>query len=465
VMRTAAATEQLQKLWSALVAGPRALTQKEVVALGGLLYRAFVEAFEEEPRDAEKWHRSFALNQLALQGKYGASQLAIATNDEKVRAALEARFGGLVDALLMKQGLVVDPPTRFKLLQEAARQLSAASDRLSRNAEGDYSPDTHANTLPQWQSGGGKALPSISGLFADWCARVVPAKGVAKSTEKGYRHTFTAFIAFLGHDKFEKLDDTSVIRYAEYRVASGTNPRTVNEGDLSALKSVFGWGAKSKRIPFNPAQGVRVPEGKKLRLRERGFSDDEAAAILKASLAYQKTPQESVEVAAAKKWVPWLCAFTGARVGEMVQLHRKHVTQHKAGYWQVRITPDDGGSVKTKSFRTVPLHPQLEELGFIEFVKSRSEGPLFAKPGKRSSRGGVKNRLQEFTRKIVQDPNVQPNHGWRHRFITQARRYHLSDERRRMITGHVGKSVDETDYGDAAGLYEEICKLPKVDLT
>jgi integrase len=193
-------------------------------------------------------------------------------------------------------------------------------------------------------------------------------------------------------------------------LGQGIDPRTVNDGDLSALKSVFEWARKTKRIPFNPAQGVRVPEGKKVRVRERGFNDDEAATILKASLAYQKTPNESVEVAAAKKWAPWLCAFTGARVGEIVQLHRKHIAQTKEGHWEVRITPADGGAVKTKTFRHVPVHPQLIELGFVEFVQSRSEGPLFQRPGKATGgRGGVQNRLQEFVRALVPDRNVQPN--------------------------------------------------------
>ncbi len=31
---------------------------------------------------------------------------------------------------------------------------------------------------------------------------------------------------------------------------------------------------------------------------------------------------------------------------------------------------------------------------------------------------GLKNRLAEFARKIVPDPNVAPDHGWRHRFKT-----------------------------------------------
>ena len=33
-----------------------------------------------------------------------------------------------------------------------------------------------------------------------------------------------------------------------------------------------------------------------------------------------------------------------------------------------------------------------------------------------------------------------------------------------MITGHVGEGIDETGYGEPAGLFAEVCKLPHYDL-
>ena len=74
---------------------------------------------------------------------------------------------------------------------------------------------------------------------------------------------------------------------------------------------------------------------------------------------------------------------------------------------------------------------------------------------------GVKNRLQEFAREVVTDRRVQPNHGWRHRFITLCRQHGVDREITRMITGHEGEGVDEEGYGDPAGRYREICKLPR----
>jgi integrase len=108
------------------------------------------------------------------------------------------------------------------------------------------------------------------------------------------------------------------------------------------------------------------------------------------------------------------------------------------------------------------------KLGFVAFVEASADGYLFLNAKTKEAAKGrlqaLKNRMTQFVRTIVTDPRVQPNHGWRHRFITLARRYGMDQEIRRMITGHAGKGVDERIYGDAEGLYREICKLPCYEL-
>jgi len=107
---------------------------------------------------------------------------------------------------------------------------------------------------------------------------------------------------------------------------------------------------------------------------------------------------------AAKRWVPWLCAFTGARVGEMAQLRKEDIT-HRNGCWIVRITPE-AGPVKTNEAREVVLHPQVVSLGFPDFVEGAPDGPLFltlAASGDVSGPlQGLKNRLTEFARQSYQ---------------------------------------------------------------
>jgi integrase len=174
--------------------------------------------------------------------------------------------------------------------------------------------------------------------------------------------------------------------------------------------------------------------------------------------------------------VQWAQGVCGALAGQGIAIDGKSLRgsrsaarglgalQHLVSAYILRLTPE-AGTVNGRRFRDVPLHPHLVELGFPAFVETSAEGYLFIAPTKKGGWRGtwqaVKNRVGEFVREVVSDPQVQPNHGWRHRFITLCREHGVDQEIRRMITGHKGEGVDEVVYGDPAGLYREVCKLPR----
>jgi integrase len=173
---------------------------------------------------------------------------------------------------------------------------------------------------------------------------------------------------------------------------------------------------------------------------------------------------ERPETFAAKRWVPWLCAYTGARVGELAQL-RKEDIQREGKHWTITITPD-AGTVKNNEARTVVLHPHLIELGFIKFVQAAPSGHLFIRP---SSKGdvlgplqGLKNRLAEFARAVVPDRNVAPNHGWRHRFKTVGIEAGIEHRILDAIQGQRPRNVAE-GYGEVTIKTQAgaIAKLPR----
>src|SRR6476620_1146066 len=104
----------------------------------------------------------------------------------------------------------------------------------------------------------------------------------------------------------------------------------------------------------------------------RSFTPSEASTILKASLAYERptTPTER-----ARRGVPWLCAYSGARSGEITQLRGSDI-EDRNGLYVRTITPD-AGTTKSGKTRTVPLHEHIVAQGFIEMVKQVGKGALF----------------------------------------------------------------------------------------
>lgn len=186
-------------------------------------------------------------------------------------------------------------------------------------------------------------------------------------------------VTFLKHDTASRVTTEDVIRFKDYRVQSGVSPKTVKDSDLAGLKTVFGWAVTNRRMALNPAEGITIKVGKPRKLRSKGFYETEASDILRHALT-SKPGREALKLAAAKRWVPWLCAFTGGRVGEMLQL-RKQDVRREGNLWVVHVTPE-AGPVKTDEARDVVLHQQLLDVGFAEFYQEAKPGYLFIDPAR-----------------------------------------------------------------------------------
>lgn len=125
-------------------------------------------------------------------------------------------------------------------------------------------------------------------------------------------------------------------------------------------------------------------------------------------------------------------AYSGARAGEVLQPREQDVRQGAdTGIWLMDFAPGAGRVKNKSSRRIVPLHDHLIELGFIEWVEKMPAGRLFYEDregeetdGKRSRKSVAVNRLGDWIRddlqiEAVRAGEVQPNHGWRHRFTLE----------------------------------------------
>ncbi len=295
---------------------------------------------------------------------------------------------------------------------------------------------------------------------------------LAPATVKSYRRQFAVFQSHVGHDDARAISKADIAIWKDKLLAGGGSsgkrltPKSVGDTYLAVVRAVFAWGVANDHVDANPAVGVTVKKSVKTRLRStKGLDDSEALTILRATLT-EPPPKLSPKRAFARRWVPWICAYTGARVNEITQLRAEDVTL-RDGQWTIRITPE-AGPVKDRNVRTVALHPHLVEQGFCVVV-GMAEGPLFYDPTMRKGGSAAHHQskkvgeyLARWVRSLgVDDPDVAPNHGWRHRFKTQARDLRLMADVVRFIQGHAPNGVEET-YGDVSvsATFAEISRIP-----
>lgn len=413
---------EVERAIAALRAGPQPLSQKQISALSGELYFVFARGMEDNPDlTPEGWLRVAIWNDQARDGRYGTGPLRIGKEAQQ-RASMEERFGKMVDSFLAKRGFNVDDDSRWRLLDRASIDLAEAAKKLSRNAEGDYTPDEYAKRFPAFEQPCSDTPPhSLTELVKAW-RKAAEDRGVKKRDADRIDSRFRKLIAFLKHDDARRVTRKDIIRWRDQRQSQGIESKTINDSDIASFSNVFNWGVERGWLDQNPAEKTAIKSKRqKAQNREKYFSPSEIAAILRQAAATVGSDREDRKTTAAKRWVPWLLAYSGARVAEMVQLRKQDVRKDDEHGWIIRLTPE-AGSIKTHKFCDVPVHEHLVAEGFIDFVEASNDGALFCQIGAdgtiQGSAGGIYSRIRNHVREVVTDKDVQPNHAWRYTFKT-----------------------------------------------
>ena len=360
-------------------------------------------------------------------------------------------------------------------IEAAERQIQLLEGRPAAVHDADFGPDQFLRDESEKADPSSVLGPPVSleALFAAYRAERKPSAATIKS----FRAKIRSFVNFLGHDDARRISKRDVAQWRDHLLTVGgasgipLDAKTVRDTYLSAVKSALTTGVGSGQLNENVASGVSVAGRKrKARLRSQSFTADEVKAILRATLD-EHSPRLSKERQLARRWLPWLSAYTGARVDEMAQLRGEDI-QLVDDIWVVRITPEAGGT-KDGNARMVALHPHLTEQGFPDVAKANA-GPIFFDP--RLSRGGseanrqskkVGEHIARWVRNDIgiTDKTVQPNHAWRHRFKTVARDCRMAPDVRDYIQGHVPRTEGEA-YGEFSpkATLGEISLIPKIDV-
>lgn len=164
-------------------------------------------------------------------------------------------------------------------------------------------------------------------------------------------------------------------------------------------------------------------------------------------------------------WIPLVCLFTGARLGEIAQLRTGDVRKER-GVWFIHIRHEEKEGLTTKSgkSRFAAVHPILEKIGFLAFHERQLEraggdleAPLFPElaPNARGQISGTPSRWwRDYLTAIgVKDDSVEGgdgigSHSFRHTLADRLRsEAEILDDQVEVCLGHNQKTVT-SGYGE-----------------
>jgi integrase len=390
--------------------------------------------------------------------------------DARALARAMAADHGETSQFLHSKHLALEPAARELFLDYVCRDLFDALDLLIRRAKGDYSEDPLPKEFPKFERTADPGLTPWD-LFERWVKQMNPAK----STVDRWRAVFLKLKEDFPNHSAATFTPEEIKAWLDGLITEERSARTVNDVWRVAGRRVFGWAVDQRLINHNPFADMKVPVPRKRTNREtKAFRDDEIKIILVASSAISEPLLTKGQ--AVRRWVPWICAYTGARAGEITQLRGTDVVEQK-GMHAIRITPE-AGSVKAGKPRIVPLHEHLIEQGFLDYVKANGRAPLFY--NERSSKDTEEDinnprrppavtarvHLADWVREIgITDPEVKPNHAWRETFKQIGHRHEISERILDAIAGHAPISVGR-GYGlpTLADMAAALKKFPRYEI-
>ncbi len=287
-----------------------------------------------------------------------------------------------------------------------------------------------------------------------------------------------------------------IIKEADEKRSPRLTDKTVKR-HLSALSQLFRFavdaGLLSNTQKGELVEGHRFREGKQARTQRDAWTPEELAKLFATpvwtgceSESRRSSPGTAI-IRDAKFWLPILALFHGGRLEEFADLRRRDL-QCKDGIWFMDIRETDAAEgqrerrLKTQNAtRAIPLHPELQRLGFIAYasrIAPTPDAPLFPDlepQGPDRKRGPRLTRWFGQYRKTVgvyrEDVGM---HAFRHAAITRLSNAITTEQQRRhrdFIMGHAsGGTEGDIRYDKGAPLPElaatlALLSFPEVNLS
>jgi len=241
---------------------------------------------------------------------------------------------------------------------------------------------------------------------------------------------------------------------------------------LTRLAAFFHWAVNQELIPRPRFHNLRPLQKKKSKAASRQSFSEQDLSKLFSSAMYLESYDTVGALQPGRYWVPLLALYQGCRLNEACQLETSDIAIVD-GIPCIHLT-EDGVQGRTKrlkthkSERTIPLHPVLVKLGFLEHVKrvrALEERRVFPELT-RGSDGYLSTNFSKWFGRYSDKQGVTDRrllfHCFRHGFADACRAVDIKDEVWKRLGGwEVGQSAAD-GYGGGYTLRRGVTDLAKV---
>ncbi|MCL5778332.1 hypothetical protein M1105_15220 [Limibaculum sp. FT325] len=321
----------------------------------------------QAPLSAELWSgqredRDEALRRL--QALYGFSVAQGTPEHEILSAEFQRGYRAYIEAVLAHdasfESFTFDPAApRAEIVQPAAIP-NAGRTSLKDMAERYLEEGKVGN---QWSA---KTLNEKEEHFA-LLFEVVGAEADVRSITSSEARNLKAVLLHYpkNRNKNPKTRNLPLDEVLSVTGVSTISVKTINTY-LAAYSALFKWGKSHRYVDENFFAGMNVRGSSKRSGDGReAFSQDQCMLMLSELLHNER----GLIRKDYQKWGPLIALFTGARLGEIAQLHLSDIRK-KDDIWCFDLNEADEKQLKTDSSkRLVPVHSKLIEYGFLDYIR------------------------------------------------------------------------------------------------
>lgn len=305
------------------------------------------------------------------------------------------------------------------------------------------------------------------GTFAQHVGYTCPASRIDKKAVREWKALLLEYPVKATETKeFRGMKISQIVQHNKTVGKPKITSRTVNRY-LSSLAAFCNWLVAHGYIDNNPTDRMFLAKDKRKKVFP--FTVEQMHALFTSpfftgcisdqSLRYWNKAGD-VKIRDHRYWVPLIMLYSGARPGEISQLHLSDVRREEE-FWILDIVETDDEdeeglkSLKTAgSRRVVPVHRELMALGFLEYVEEmrRAKHTKLFPQATRNTRGQmIADFSRDFSRYLTKI-GVKKGRGvslysFRHGAMDAMRRAGYLDDQFNFIFGHGSGSKVTRGYG------------------